>query len=154
METNSLPETENIDYNAIADELERSLYTRKGFFRGIIIGVILTIFTLGMITAGLYINKNRVVTWTVKNFAVSYMKDFFAAFPDAYMTHNQERVLLTFDNFTNAVAANMVDHQQLQQVAGLMFNAMDDKKITYQEMGKILDAVDLAAEKWTKERKK
>lgn len=157
VENQTVVEHQDIDFHLKANELEKSIALRKGFFRGLLTGVFFTLFSLGIVASGLYINRHRVVKWAVSTYFVDYMREFFAGFPDAYMSHNRERVLLTLDNFTNAVAANTVTTPQFENIARLVFSALDDRRITYQEMGTILDAIDAAAKKWStmdRERRK
>ncbi len=133
-------------------QLERKLAFRRGFWRGVAIGLLVPVLLVFALGVGLYTNRAAVVPWMVDTFMIDYIEDLFAGFPDAYMSFNRDRVLEALDNFTNAVAAKKVDRADFRRIGRLFFSIVKDKKITYQEMDQVLNALNEAAHR--KEAKK
>lgn len=138
------------EYHLKANALERQLAFRRGFFGGLAAGIGVVIMTIGLVGFTLYVNRVEVGKWAVNNYVIGYVRDFFAGFPDAYMTHNGDRVYKIMDNFTNAVADGVVDGNHFEEITSLIFRAVEDKKVTYQEMEEILTALDRASDNWSR----
>ncbi len=136
-----MTEAEKLDMKLRAIELEKRMARRVGFWRGFAVGMLVLIAMLvaGVFTA--YLFREDIAVSVINKVGARYAEDLFAAFPEAYMTNNREKVLDTLDGFTNAVAANHVPREQIEVIGRQVLEALRDKRISYQEMDAILEAL-------------
>jgi hypothetical protein len=126
-------------------EIEKSMAGRLGFWKGMCAGV-LTFFLLLMGTGfWAWQNKEKVVEYVASQFFMDYAKNLFAGFPDGYMTHNRERVLLVLDEFTNAMAAQRVSQEDFHAIFREFLGGLRDHRLTYQELESLLQHFERAA---------
>lgn len=120
-------------------ELEKRLALRKGFWRGMLTGILIVALLLG--ASGLYVwtHQTQVLEWATNYFLLDVAQSVLAAFPDAYMTYNHEHVWQVLDEFTNAVAANKVSRDEFKSIGREVFAALRDKRLTYEEVGNIVE---------------
>ncbi len=126
-------------------QLERKMAFRAGLWRGLAIGIVTPILLLFMALSIAYVKREAIMEWVVDRYVIQYVEDLFAGFPEAYMSYNRDRVFETLDNFTNAVADKKVDRHDFARIGKLVFSIIDDKRITYEEMEKLLTALNKAA---------
>jgi hypothetical protein len=126
-------------------EIEKSLAGRLGFWKGLLTGF-LTVFLLfiGAVFV-IWQNKERVVEYVAGHFFMDYAENLFAGFPDGYMTHNRERVLLVLDEFTNAMAAQRVSKDDFRAIFYEIMSDLRDQRLTYQELEALLQHFERAA---------
>ena len=126
-------------------ELEKKLAWRKGFWRGLL--VCLLVVSALTAAGGFYIwaNRMQVLEWVVSNFLLDIAREVFASFPDAYMTLNRDHALEVLDEFTNAVAADKVTRTEFAELGRDIFAALRDKQLTYQEVNGFLERMHAAS---------
>lgn len=135
---------ERLAYQEKAFALERRLLKRRAFVRGLVIGCVFLLILEGVLMAAAYSQREAIVKVLAKHFLAEYMEEFFAGFPDAYMTYNRDRVLLVLDNFTNAVAAHKVKKEVFNELLTKILQAISDRKVSYQEIDELLKIMELA----------
>jgi hypothetical protein len=126
-------------------EIERNLAGRRGFRKGLIAGltvVLLPILVLGFVALQ---NPGAALEFAAENFLMDYAESIFAGFPEAYMTNNRERVLQTLDEFTNAMQSQRVSKEDFRGLGRQIFGALQDRRLTYQELDGLLTAMQEAA---------
>lgn len=129
-----------------AMELEKQIARRAGFWRGFWAGMLTFLLLAAGMAGALYTQRHAIVEWTINRYVVGFAEDLMAGFPEAYMTHNQDRVLQALDSFTNAVAAKRVSRQELQEIGRKVLAKIKDKRLSYKEMDDILRALESAAQ--------
>ncbi len=137
-----MTEAEKLDMKLRAIELEKRMARRSGFWRGFAAGIAALLLVMAISGFVAYQKREAVAIMAINKVGAKYAEELFAAFPEAYMTNNREKVLNTLDGFTNAVAANRVPREQIEQVGRQVLEALRDKRISYQEMDAILEAID------------
>lgn len=126
-------------------EIERNLAGRRGFWKGLLTGVGVLLLLMGV--TGFIILQNPAATFefAADHFLMGYMESLFAGFPDAYMTNNRERVIQTLDDFTNAMQYQRISQDDFRNIARQMFAALQDRRLTYQELDGLLATMQEAA---------
>ncbi len=126
-------------------EIERNLAGRRGFWKGLLTGVAVLLLLLA--GTGFMILQNPAATleFATDHFLMDYLEGLFAGFPDAYMTNNRERVIQTLDDFTNAMQYQRVSPDDFRAIARQMFAALQDRRLTYQELDGLLATMQEAA---------
>ena len=126
-------------------EIERNLAGRRGFWKGLLTGVAVLLLLLA--GTGFMILQNPAATleFAADHFLMDYLEGLFAGFPDAYMTNNRERVIQTLDDFTNAMQYQRVSPDDFRAIARQMFAALQDRRLTYQELDGLLATMQEAA---------
>ena len=126
-------------------EIERNLAGRRGFWKGLLTGVAVLLLLLA--GTGFMILQNPAATleFATDHFLMDYLEGLFAGFPDAYMTNNRERVIQTLDDFTNAMQYQRVSQDDFRAIARQMFAALQDRRLTYQELDGLLATMQEAA---------
>lgn len=126
-------------------EIERNLASRRGFWKGLLTGVAVLLLLLA--GSGFMILQNPAATleFAADHFLMDYLEGLFAGFPDAYMTNNRERVIQTLDDFTNAMQYQRVSPDDFRAIARQMFAALQDRRLTYQELDGLLATMQEAA---------
>lgn len=126
-------------------EIERNLASRRGFWKGLLAGVVAILLLMGV--GGFMIVQNPAATleFAADHFLMDYLESLFAGFPDAYMTNNRERVIQTLDDFTNAMQYQRVSKDAFRAIARQMFAALQDRRLTYQELDGLLATMQEAA---------
>lgn len=126
-------------------EIERNLASRRGFWKGLLTGVVVLLLLLA--GTGFMVSQNPAATleFAAEHFLMGYMEDLFAGFPDAYMTNNRERVIQTLDDFTNAMQYQRVSQDSFRAIARQLFAALQDRRLTYQELDGLLATMQEAA---------
>jgi hypothetical protein len=126
-------------------ELEKSLAGRRGFWKGLTTGFLLMLFVLVGMGFVIWQNRGKAVELVASHFFMDYAENLFAGFPDGYMTHNRERVLLVLDEFTNAMAGHRVSRQDFHDIFRQFLGALQDQSLTYQELEALLQRLEQAA---------
>jgi len=126
-------------------EIERNLAGRRGFCKGLLAGAGVIILLIGLTGFIALQNPAATIEFVVENFLMNYMEGVFAGFPDAYMTNNRERVIQTLDEFTNAMQYQRVSKDDFRAIARQMFAALQDRRLTYQELDGLLTTMQEAA---------
>ncbi len=126
-------------------EIERNRAGRRGFWKGLLAGVLAVILLLGAAGFIALNNPAPTIEFVVENFLMDYLEGVFAGFPDAYMTNNRERVIQTLDEFTNAMQYQRVSKDDFRAIARQMFAALQDRRLTYQELDGLLATMQEAA---------
>jgi len=142
MKINSTPEYSKAVEKLVAIEVK---YAQKrsfirGFFSGLLLAGIISLI------GGIYIwlNSDKIVNKALNFVTPEFMEDLFKAIPDAYVSRNKEKVLNTFDDFTNAVADGRVSKREFKSIGREIVIALKDRKFTYQEIDRILEKMNLA----------
>lgn len=126
-------------------EIERNLAGRRGFWKGLLTGVVVLLLLLGGVGLMIFQNPAATLEFAADHFLMDYMESLFAGFPDAYMTNNRERVIQTLDDFTNAMQYQRVSKDDFRAIARQMFAALQDRRLTYQELDGLLATMQEAA---------
>ncbi len=126
-------------------QIEKKMAFRSGLWRGIAIGFFIPILLMLMALSIAYAKREALMEWAMDRYVIRYAEDLFAGFPDAYMSYNRDRVFETLDTFTNAVADKKVDRHDFARIGKLVFSIIEDKRISYEEMEKLLTALNKAA---------
>jgi len=126
-------------------EIERNLAGRRGFWKGALAGVGVIVLLVGLMGFIALQNPAATVEFVVENFLMDYVEGVFAGFPDAYMTNNRERVIQTLDEFTNAMQYQRIGKDDFRVIARQMFAALQDRRLTYQELDGLLATMQEAA---------
>lgn len=126
-------------------EIERNLAGRRGFWKGLLTGLLVMVLLAGGMGLIAWQNPAGTLQWVVENFLMDYAESLFAGFPDAYMTNNRERVIQTLDEFTNAMQYQRVSRDDFREIARQIFSMLQDRRITYQEMDGLLASLQKAA---------
>lgn len=126
-------------------EIERNLAGRRGFWKGLLAGIAVLLLLLGGIGLVILQNPAAALEFAADHFLMDYMESLFAGFPDAYMTNNRERVIQTLDDFTNAMQYQRVSKDDFRTIARQIFAALQDRRLTYQELDGLLATMQEAA---------
>lgn len=118
---------------------------KKSLIAGIFLGVLLSIFIVVGVVSLLWFNQDVVADKALDYIISGYMKDLFESFPDAYVSYNQQRILLVLDNFTNAAAKHYVSDAEFKEIGKSIVFALRDKELTYHEIDDILSQMKLAS---------
>ena len=126
-------------------EIERNLAGRRGFWKGLFAGLVAMMLLIGALGFVVLQNPAATLEFVTEQFLMDYLEGLFAGFPDAYMTNNRERVIQTLDDFTNAMQYQRVSKDDFRGLARQMFAALQDRRLTYQELDGLLAAMETAA---------
>lgn len=107
----------------------------NGFFLGLATSIILI---LGLLLI-LWINRGRIIEEALNYAFPALAEEIFKAMPDAYISVNIEKVITTFDAFTNAASDNAISRKDFKKFGKLLANVLKDKKITWHEMDDIIN---------------
>lgn len=134
----------NTGQNPKADAIEKLFRIevkdarKKSLLAGIFIGVLLIILIVISLVTFLWFNQEAVAERALDYVISGYMKDLFESFPDAYVSYNQQRILLVLDNFANAAAKHYVSDAEFKEIGKSVVFALRDKELTYHEIDDIL----------------
>ncbi len=126
--------------------IELKLSKRRGFRQGFLAGFFTFYILIGITALVTYANKGKVLEKVLATFVTDFVEDIFKSFPDAYFSFNRERIINVFDDFTNAAADNQISKEEFKEVARKMMVALQDKELTYQEIGEILTIMENSIE--------
>lgn len=126
-------------------EIEKRLASRRGFLKGLATGLLLAIMPVVIVGVIVWRNPAKVVEFAASHFLMGYAENLFAGFPEAYMTNNRDRVLQVMDEFTNAMASQRVSRDDFREIFRQSFAALQDQRITYQEMEVLLQSLERAS---------
>ncbi|MFQ5822509.1 MAG: hypothetical protein ACE5JB_00450 [bacterium] len=107
----------------------------KGFLLGITTSLILFLGLLLLV----WINRVKIVDEALNYAFPTLAEEVFKAMPDAYISVNIEKVITTFDAFTNAASKNAISRQDFNKLGKLLAKVLKDKKITWHEMDAIIN---------------
>lgn len=127
-------------------EIEKSLAAGRGFWKGLLTGVLTIVLLLAVMAFIVWQNQTATLEFVANHFLMDYAESVFAGFPDAYMTNNRERVIQTLDDFTNAMQYQRVSKEDFREIARQIFAALQDRRLTYQEMDALLAGLEKAAQ--------
>ena len=137
--TAAKPQTMNMDKVDTLLELERTLALRRGFWRGLLAGMLVILIFIGAAGFYVYTHQVQVLEFASNVFLQDVVEGIFRAFPDAYMTNRREFVLEVLDQFTNAVAADKVSRMEFSDIGRAIFAALRDRQLTYQEVDGVFE---------------
>ena len=95
----------------------------------------------------LWFNQDKIAEKALDYIVHNYMKELFAAFPDAYVSNNQHKILPILDEFTNATASREVSEAEFKEIGKSIIMALKDKELTYHEIDEILLKMKRASKK-------
>jgi hypothetical protein len=127
-------------------EIEKKMAGRRGFWKGLAVGFLLNVLLL--VGTGIFVwqNKEEALELIASHFLLNYAESLFSGFPDAYMTIRGERVLEVLDQFTNAMQYQRVTRDDFNDIARQAFSALQDQRLTYQELDELLDRLERASQ--------
>jgi hypothetical protein len=126
-------------------EIEKSVAGRLGFWKGLLTGFLSVFLAFVVAVFIIWQNKERAVEFVAGHFFMDYAENLFSGFPDGYMTHNRERVILVLDEFTNAMAAQRVSKDDFRAIFYELMGDLRDQRLTYQELEALLQHFERAA---------
>ena len=118
---------------------------RRSFIKGFLCGIIFVVILNFLGAFYVWLNRDKMMDKALTLTAPKLMESIFKAFPDAYVSYNKEKVLNTFDNFTNSVAANRISQAEFRAVGRKVVLALKDRRFTYKEIDGILGTMNSAA---------
>ena len=127
--------------------IEKKQIKRKGLLQGIALGMLIFLLLLGGFVFTAWANQDKIAEAALQYLADNYLQDLFATFPDAYVSHNQHKILPILDNFTNAAAAKKVTGGEFKYIGKNIIAALKDKQLTYHEITDILTQMQTASKR-------
>lgn len=141
----SVPRNFNPDDIQKLFRIEFEQAKRKSLLYGMLLGVLLFCVIIAAFASILWLNQDVVAEKALDYVISGYMKDLFESFPDAYVSHNQQKILLILDKFTNAAAKKNVSEAEFKEIGKSIIFALRDKELTYHEIDKILSQMKRAS---------
>jgi len=127
------------------ERIERRALQKRSFLRGILCGFVLTLVLSALLGLLAWFNRDLIAEKAMNYLVTEFFEESFKYFPDAYVSNNRDRVLQVFDDFANAAAANQITREEFGRVARKVIAALRDRRLTYQEIGAILDLMEEVA---------
>jgi len=90
-------------------------------------------------------HRYRLAPRLARAYAAELGAQLLRAVPDGYVTKNRERVIASLDAFTNGVARGQVSKADIDRVTSLLFAGLADGRLSYQELDRVIEAMDAAA---------
>ena len=126
-------------------ELEKSAAKKSGFRFGLIVGIFIPILLASVLMITLIFSKSYIEKKAGEYIVSNVMNEVFTAFPDAYFTHNREKIITIFDDFTNAASNHKIGPGEFKLVGHQFLSALKDKRLTYEELDQILESMQNSA---------
>ena len=117
---------------------------RRSFIKGFLLGIFFVVILNCLGAFYLWLNLDKMADKALTLMVPKLMESIFKAIPDAYVSYNREKVLNTFDDFTNAVAANQISQAEFRTIGRKVILALKDRRFTYREIDGILETMDSA----------
>lgn len=122
-------------------ELEKSAAKKSGFKFGLVVGIFIPILLASITMITLIFSKSYIEKKVGEYIVSNVMNEVFTAFPDAYFTHNREKIIKIFDDFTNAASNHKIGSGEFKLVGHQFLSALKDKRLTYEELDQILTSM-------------
>jgi hypothetical protein len=119
-------------------DVEMKFVRKRSLWTGIGIGLLLAVLLSVLLFIGIWTNKQFIAEKAMDYIFTTYVQDLFETFPDGYVSNNQHKILPVLDDFTNAASKHKVSNHEFKQLGQQLFQALNDRELTYHEIDAIL----------------
>lgn len=129
---------EKTDHMERAMAIEKEMARRRGFRKGLLVGFFIPVIMLSVLVITVVLSRSYIEKKAGEMVVSKAMSELFSSFPDAYFTHNREKVIEVFDKFTNAASNHQINSAEFSGIGRQFLGAVKDKQLTYAELDEIL----------------